>query len=85
MITEIFATGKTVQDAHNALVAKLGVDSLDEIEWKVVSAGKKGGLFGIGAQPAKVVAFVETPDPVEEKKEEVKPAPAPEKKPKIKD
>ncbi|MBE6680276.1 MAG: KH domain-containing protein [Ruminococcaceae bacterium] len=79
MITEIFATGKTVQDAHDALIAKLGVDTLDEIEWKVVSAGKKGGLFGIGAQPAKVVAFIETPDPVEEKKPVEKPA-APEKK-----
>lgn len=81
MITEIFATGKTVNDAVEALKGKLCVDSLDEIEWKVVSAGKKGGIFGIGAQPAKVAAFVETPDPVEEKKPEVKAAPAPEKKP----
>ncbi len=81
MITEIFATGKTINDAVEALKGKLCVDSLDEIEWKVVSAGKKGGIFGIGAQPAKVVAFVETPDPVEEKKPEVKAAPAPEKKP----
>lgn len=72
MITEITATGKTINDAVEALKGKLCVDSLDEIEWKVVSAGKKGGLFGIGAQPAKVVAFVETPDPVEEKKPEPK-------------
>ena len=82
MITEIFATGKTINDAVEALKAKLFVETLDEIEWKVVSAGKKGGLFGIGAQPAKVVAFVETPDPVEEKKPEVKAAP--EKKPEVK-
>ncbi len=80
MITEIFATGKTINDAVEALKGKLCVEALDEIEWKVVSAGKKGGIFGIGAQPAKVVAFVETPDPVEEKKPEVKKAPAPEKK-----
>lgn len=73
MITEIQATGKTINDAVEALKVKLCVETLDEIEWKVVSAGKKGGLFGIGAQPAKVVAFVETPDPVEEKKPEPKP------------
>lgn len=81
MITEIQATGKTVNDAVEALKVKLCVDTLDEIEWKLVSAGKKGGLFGIGAQPAKVVAFVETPDPVEEKKPEPKKeAPKAEKK-----
>ena len=72
MITEIYATGKTINDAVEALKVKLCVENLDEIEWKVVSAGKKGGLFGIGAQPAKVVAFVETPDPIEEQKPEVK-------------
>ena len=81
MITEIFATGKTINDAVEALKAKLFVETLDEIEWKVVSAGKKGGIFGIGAQPAKVVAFIETPDPVEEKKEEAKAPVAPAKKP----
>lgn len=72
MITEIHATGKTVNDAVEALKGKLCVDSLDEIEWKLVHTEKKGFLFGIGAQPAEVVAFVETPDPVEEKKPEVK-------------
>lgn len=72
MITEITATGKTINDAVEALKTKLCVETLDEIEWKVISAGKKGGLFGIGAQPAKVTAFVETPDPVEEKKPEPK-------------
>ena len=81
MITEITATGKTINDAVEALKAKLFVEALDEIEWKVVSAGKKGGLFGIGAQPAKVVAFVETPDPVEEKKPEPKPEAKPAAKP----
>ncbi len=73
MITEIFATGKTVNDAVEALKEKLAADSLDEIDWSVVSAGKKGGLFGIGAAPAKVVARIETPDPVVEKKIEAKP------------
>lgn len=80
MITEIQATGKTVGDAVEALKVKLCVDTLDEIDWKVISAGKKGGIFGIGAQPAKVSAFIETPDPVEEKKPEPKAEPKPEKK-----
>ena len=80
MITEITATGKTINDAVESLKTKLCVDTLDEIEWKVVSAGKKGGLFGIGAQPAKVMAFVETPDPVEEKKPEPKAQTKPEPK-----
>ena len=56
MITEIFATGKTVNDAVEALKAKLVTDDLDSVDWSVVSTGKKGGLFGIGAAPAKVVA-----------------------------
>ena len=73
MITEIYATGKTVEDAVAALKAKLCVEDLDNVEWNVVTAGRKGGLFGIGAVPAKVVAFVETPD--EEKPAPAKPAP----------
>lgn len=67
MVTEIYATGKTVNEALDALKTKLCVADLDGTDWKVVSVGKKGGLFGIGAQPAKVVAFVEA-------KEEEKPA-----------
>ena len=74
MVTEIYATGKTVNEAFEALKAKLGVGDLDSIEWKVVSAGKKGGFLGLGAQPAKVVAFIEA-------KEEKKPAPRAEAKP----
>ncbi len=84
MITEITATGKTVNEAVEALKGKLCADSLDDIEWKVISAGKKGGLFGIGAQPAKVVAYVETPDPAEEKKPEPKPEGRPAAKPETK-
>ena len=53
MITEIFATGKTINDAVEALKAKLFVETLDEIDWKVVSAGKKGGiLVGISSGAA---------------------------------
>ena len=85
MVTEIYATGKTANEALEALKAKLGVSNLDDIEWKLVNAGKKGKLFGIGARLAKVVAFVEAkgeaPAPKEmpkpEAKAEAKPAPAP--------
>ena len=84
MITEIHATGKTVNDAVAALKAKLSVDSLDDIDWKLVHTEKKGFLFGIGAQPAEVVAYVETPDPVEEKKPQKKAEPKAEKKPEAK-
>ena len=91
MVTEIYATGKTVNEALDALKAKLGGIDLDSIEWKVADAGKKGGFLGIGARLAKVVAFVEAkgeaPAPKEmpkpEAKAEAKPAPAakPEAKP----
>lgn len=77
MVTEIYATGKTINEAIEALKAKLCVSDLDGTEWKVVSVGKKGGLFGLGAQPAKVVAFIEA-------KEEEKPAPKAEAKPEAK-
>ena len=77
MVTEIYATGKTINEAIDALKAKLCVSDLDGTEWKVVSVGKKGGLFGLGAQPAKVVAFIEA-------KEEEKPAPKAEAKPEAK-
>ena len=73
MTTEIQATGKNVNEAIENLKTKLCVDSLDEIEWKLVSTEKKGFLFGIGSQPAKVVAYIKTPDPVPEKKAEKKP------------
>lgn len=76
MTTEIHATGKTVNDAVEALKVKLGVDSLDDIEWKLVHTEKKGFLFGIGAQPAEVVAFVKAPDKKPEKKAEAKKAEA---------
>ena len=81
MITEIHATGKTVNEAVEALRNKLAVDTLDNIDWKLVHTEKKGFLFSIGAQPAEVVAFIETPDPVVEKpKAEKKSAPKAETK-----
>jgi len=47
------ASGKTVEDARNKALAKLGA-RLDEVELTVLDEGKKGGLFGRGAQDAVV-------------------------------
>ncbi|MGE0601032.1 MAG: RNA-binding cell elongation regulator Jag/EloR [Dehalococcoidia bacterium] len=47
------ASGKTVEDARNKALAKLGA-RLDEVEFVVLDEGKRGGLFGRGAQDAVV-------------------------------
>jgi spoIIIJ-associated protein len=47
------ASGKTVEDARNKALAKLGA-SIDEVEFVVLDEGKRGGLFGRGAQDAVV-------------------------------
>jgi spoIIIJ-associated protein len=47
------ASGKTVDDALRAALAKLGV-SRDQVEMTVLDEGKKGGLFGRGARDAMV-------------------------------
>ena len=57
MNKEIIVTGKTIEDAVAAAVAELGVDNAEQIEYTVVEEAKKG-LFGIGAQPAKISAKV---------------------------
>ena len=55
MNKEIITTGKTIADAVAAAVAELGVGSAEEIEYTVIDEPKKG-IFGIGAQPAKISA-----------------------------
>ncbi len=55
MNKEIITTGKTIADAVAAAVAELGVTSVEEIEYTVIDEPKRG-LFGIGAQPAKISA-----------------------------
>ncbi len=55
MSKEIITTGKTIADAVAAAVAELGVGSAEEIEYTVIDEPKKG-IFGIGAQPAKISA-----------------------------
>lgn len=47
------ASGKTVDDALRAALAKLGADR-DQVEMTVLDEGKKGGLFGRGARDAMV-------------------------------
>ena len=47
------ANGKTVEDARNRALAKLGA-RIDEVEFLVLDEGKRGGLFGRGAQDAVV-------------------------------
>ena len=55
MSKEIITTGKTIADAVAAAVAELGVGSAEEIEYTVIDEPRKG-IFGIGAQPAKISA-----------------------------
>ena len=55
MNKEVIVTGKTIEDAVAAAVAELGVSCADEVEYTVIDEPKKG-LFGIGAQPAKISA-----------------------------
>ena len=52
---EIIVTGKTIADAVAAALAELGLNNENEIEYTVLEEPKKG-LFGIGAQPAKISA-----------------------------
>lgn len=47
------ASGKTVEDALNRALAKLGA-SRDDVEFVVLDEGRKGGLFGRGAKEAVV-------------------------------
>ena len=55
MKKEIIVSAKTVEDAVAQAVAELGANSANEIEYTVLEEPKKG-LFGIGAQDAKISA-----------------------------
>ena len=55
MKKDIIVSAKTVEDAVAQAVAELGANSADEIEYTVLEEPKKG-LFGIGAQDAKISA-----------------------------
>ncbi len=60
MARQIEQTGKTISEAVEAAVKKLGVE-LADIDYKVISEGSKGFL-GFGAKPAKVIVTVITED-----------------------
>ena len=66
MIKEAIAKGETVEIAFANACRELGVDTTDaEFEILEMPQKKTFGLFG-GA-PAKVRAYIEEPDPVEER------------------
>ena len=68
MRKEIIASGKDIQLAVANAKEALGVDPLSDIEYEIVDLGSKG-IFGvIGAKPVKIKAYIEIPDPVNDRK-----------------
>lgn len=63
MKKEILATGKDVEIAVANAIAALGAESLEDISYEIVDLGSRG-IFGIGARPTKVKAWIELPDTV---------------------
>ncbi len=63
MRKEIIAQGKDYETAVANAQAALGADALEDISYEVVDLGSKG-IFGIGARPTKVKAWIEIPDTV---------------------
>ena len=73
MIKEITAVGKDILEAKENARAALGAGELDDVQFEIVDAGTKG-FFGFMARPAKVRAFIETPDEKEKPKHSDRPA-----------
>ena len=63
MRKEIIAQGKDYETAVANAQAALGADALEDISYEVVDLGSKG-IFGIGARPTKVKAWIDLPDTV---------------------
>ena len=61
MIKEITATGKDLTAAKENAVAVLGAKPDEDVQFEILDLGTKG-IFGIGARPAKVRAYIELPD-----------------------
>ena len=61
MIKEITATGKDLSLAKENAVAALGAGPNDDVNFEILDLGTRG-IFGIGARPAKVRAYIELPD-----------------------
>ena len=72
MIKEITAVGKDILEAKENARAALGAGELDEVQFEIVDAGTKG-FFGFMSRPAKVRAFIETPDEKEKPARREKP------------
>ena len=56
MKKEVITTAKTIEEAVAIAVSELGAPNAEKIEYIVLEEPKKGGLFGIGAQNAKISA-----------------------------
>ena len=73
MIKEVTAVGKTILEAQENARAALGAGELEDVQFEILDAGSKG-IFGIiGVRPAKVRAFIETPDAPERHRRHEKP------------
>lgn len=63
MRKEILATGKDVEVAVANALAALGAESVEDISYEIEDLGSRG-IFGIGARPSKVRAWIDLPDTV---------------------
>ncbi len=63
MIKEILATGKDANEAYENAMVALGVSDITDMSVEIVDLGSRG-IFGIGARPTKVRAWIELPDTV---------------------
>ncbi len=61
MIKEITATGKDLSQAKENAVIALGAAADEDVNFEILDLGTRG-IFGIGARPAKVRAYIELPD-----------------------
>ena len=80
MRKEILATGKDVEVAVQNALDALGAAALEDISYEIVDLGSRG-IFGIGARPTKVRAWIDMPDTVAPRQHgTVTPAPRKEEK-----
>ena len=61
IIREVTASGKDVTEAQENARLALGANLLDDVQYEVIYAGKKGFL-GFMSKPAQVRAYIEAPD-----------------------
>lgn len=58
---EVTAAGKDIQEAQENARAALGAGELDDVQFEIIDGGTKG-ILGLFSRPAKVRAYIETPD-----------------------